>query len=122
MRSILRTVRWLQHPYAVLDEARARHGLTFWMDLAFSGRALVTGDPSLVREIAAGESYDGAYFPFGFSPRTCIGRPFAMRQMTLVTSTLLRHLDLALLPGWEPRPERRLVLILPRGGTPMVAA
>jgi cytochrome P450 len=69
-----------------------------------------------------GASYDGAYFPFGFSPRTCIGRPFVMRQMTLVTSTLLRHLDLALLPGGEGRPERRLVLILPRGGTPMVAA
>jgi cytochrome P450 len=44
--------RWLAAPYAALDEARALHGPTFWMDLAFVGRALVTGDPALVREIA----------------------------------------------------------------------
>jgi cytochrome P450 len=69
-----------------------------------------------------GKSYDGSWFPFGFSPRTCIGKPFVLRQMILVTSTLIRHLDLGLAPGWEPRPERHQVLILPRGGTPMVAA
>lgn len=43
--------RWLAAPYAALDEERARRGPTFWMDLALVGRALVTGDPALVREI-----------------------------------------------------------------------
>ncbi|MFL6193060.1 MAG: cytochrome P450 [Thermoanaerobaculia bacterium] len=67
-----------------------------------------------------GQGYEGSYFPFGFSPRTCIGRHFVSRQMRLITSTILRHADLAFAPGYESRPERRLVLILPRAGTPMV--
>lgn len=70
----------------------------------------------------SGQGYEGSYFPFGFSPRTCIGRHFVLRQMLLMTSALLRHADLALAPGWECRPERRLVLVLPRQGTRMVAA
>jgi cytochrome P450 len=68
----------------------------------------------------AGRAYEGSYFPFGFSPRTCIGRHFVLRQMTLMTSTILRLADLTLAPGYEARPERRLVLILPRHGTRMV--
>ena len=70
----------------------------------------------------AGHGYEGSYFPFGFSPRTCIGRPFVLRQMTLLSSTLLRHANFKLAPGWECRPERRLVLVLPRQGTRMVTA
>lgn len=69
-----------------------------------------------------GRSYEGSYFPFGFSPRTCIGRPFVLRQMILTTSAILQNADLKLAPGWECRPERRLVLVLPRQGTRMVAA
>jgi cytochrome P450 family 110 len=68
----------------------------------------------------AGRAYEGSYFPFGFSPRTCIGRHFVLRQMTLMTSTILRLANLALAPGYEAHPERRLVLILPRHGTRMV--
>src|SRR5262249_60671332 len=45
--------RWLTAPYAALDAERARRGPTFWIDLALVGRALVTGDPALVREIAS---------------------------------------------------------------------
>lgn len=67
-----------------------------------------------------GKTFEGAYFPFGFGARTCIGRHFVMRQMILLTSTVLRHTDLALLPGDRSRPVRRLVLILPEGGTRMV--
>ncbi|HSG38395.1 MAG TPA: cytochrome P450 [Thermoanaerobaculia bacterium] len=70
----------------------------------------------------AGHGYEGSYFPFGFSPRTCIGRHFVLRQMILMTSALLRHANLQLAPGWQCRPERRLVLVLPRQGTRMVAA
>ncbi|HKI06643.1 MAG TPA: cytochrome P450 [Thermoanaerobaculia bacterium] len=68
----------------------------------------------------AGRAYEGSYFPFGFSPRTCIGRHFVMRQMILTTSAILRRAELSLAPGYETRPERRLVLILPRRGTRMV--
>lgn len=67
-----------------------------------------------------GRTYEGSYFPFGFSPRTCIGRHFVMRQMVLMTSAILHHADLALAPGYVPHPERRLVLVLPKDGTRMV--
>jgi cytochrome P450 len=67
-----------------------------------------------------GKSYEGAWFPFGFGARTCVGRHYVTRQMILLASTLARHADLALPPGWVPRPVRRLVLVHPEGGTPMV--
>ena len=66
-----------------------------------------------------GETYDGSWFPFGVGARTCIGNRFALRQMLLTAATLARTPDLALAPGWRPRPVRRLVLVLPEGGTPM---
>ena len=40
--------------------------------------------------------------------------------MRLITATALRHADLALAPGYEPAPVRRLVLVLPRQGVRMV--
>jgi cytochrome P450 len=66
-----------------------------------------------------GQRYEHAYFPFGFGQRTCIGKPFAMRQMLLVIATAVRAFDLELAPGYRPAPARQLVLIVPRYGTPM---
>jgi cytochrome P450 len=66
-----------------------------------------------------GETYDGSWFPFGVGARTCIGNRFALRQMLLLAATLARTPALNLAPGWQPRPVRRLVLVLPEGGTPM---
>ena len=77
-------------------------------------------DRFLPERFLEGTAFEGSYFPFGFGARTCIGRHFVMRQMILLTSTILRHADLALLPGDRARPVRRLVLILPEGGTRMV--
>lgn len=67
-----------------------------------------------------GRSYEGSWFPFGLGARTCIGNRFAFRQMHLIAATAARHADLALAPGYEPAPVRRLALVLPRHGTPMV--
>jgi cytochrome P450 len=50
--------RWLANPYAFLDEERTRRGTTFWLHLLPRGRALVTGDPALIREIAANRDLD----------------------------------------------------------------
>lgn len=67
-----------------------------------------------------GRSYEGSWFPFGLGSRTCIGSRFALRQMQLITATVARHADLALAPGYEAAPVRRLVLVLPRHGARMV--
>jgi cytochrome P450 len=89
---------------------------------------LAQRDPEVFPEPAAfrperfldGQTYEGSWFPFGLGARTCIGNRFALRQMQLIASTTARHADLALAPGYEPAPVRRLVLVLPRLGTPMV--
>ena len=62
-----------------------------------------------------------AYFPFGFGTRTCVGEPFVRRQMSRVLVALARRLDLALAPGYRPRPVRHLVLVIPEGGARLVA-
>jgi cytochrome P450 len=64
----------------------------------------------------SGQRYDHSYFPFGFGSRTCVGKPFAMRQMLLVLATAVGSVDLELAPGYQPKPARHLVLIVPRGG------
>ncbi len=61
-----------------------------------------------------------SYLPFGLAPRTCVGRPFVLRQMRLVLHTLITTVRLSPRPGWHPRPVRQNVLIVPEGGTPMV--
>jgi cytochrome P450 len=66
-----------------------------------------------------GQRYEHAYFPFGFGGRTCVGRPFALRQMLLVLATAVRCVELDLAPGYRPTPTRHLVLIVPRGGNLM---
>jgi cytochrome P450 len=63
-----------------------------------------------------GHRYEHAYFPFGFGSRTCVGKPFALRQMLLVLAAALSSLDLELAPDYRPRPMRHLVLIVPQGG------
>jgi unspecific monooxygenase len=67
-----------------------------------------------------GARYPYSFFPFGFGARTCIGKPFMLRQMPLIVSTIIQSTELALAPGYEPRPVRQMVLIVPKGGTLMV--
>jgi cytochrome P450 len=66
----------------------------------------------------SGRRFEHAFFPFGFGNRTCVGEPFAMRQMLLVIATASAA-GLELVPGYWPGPVRQLVLIVPRGGTVM---
>ena len=66
-----------------------------------------------------GQNYGHAYFPFGIGARLCLGEPFAMRQMLLILSTFLAEAALEFAPGYQPRPSRNLVLIVPRQGTLM---
>ncbi len=57
-----------------------------------------------------------AYFPFGVGDRTCVGKPFVLRQMMLILATLLRHCRLEFEAGYQPRPIRRQLLITPAQG------
>jgi cytochrome P450 len=67
-----------------------------------------------------GHNYGYSYFPFGLGARLCLGEPFAMRQMVLILSTFLAQASLEFAPGYLVRPERNLVLIMPRRGTLVV--
>lgn len=52
----------------------------------------------------------GAWFPFGFGTRRCIGDQFAWTEATLVLATLARRWTLAPVPGLEVRPDPSITL------------
>jgi cytochrome P450 len=58
------------------------------------------------------------YLPFGAGPRGCIGGNYAMLQILMVLSVLLREYDLQLAPGQtiEARP---MVILRPKHGIRM---
>jgi len=60
--------------------------------------------------------YAGSYFPFGTGSRTCVGKPFIMRQMMVILATLFQTVNLSLPAGYTPLPVRRLLLITPSQG------
>ncbi len=59
-----------------------------------------------------------AHLPFGAGPRGCIGGNYAMLQMLMILSVLLRKYDFSLAPGQtvEPRP---MVILRPEHGIRM---
>ena len=59
-----------------------------------------------------------AHLPFGAGPRGCIGGNYAMLQMLMILSVLLRKYDFHLVPGQtiEPRP---MVILRPEHGIRM---
>lgn len=59
-----------------------------------------------------------AHLPFGAGPRGCIGGNYAMLQMLMILSVLLRKYDFQLVPGQtiEPRP---MVILRPEHGIHM---
>lgn len=57
-----------------------------------------------------------AYLPFGGGPRLCIGNNFALLEMQLVLSLLIRHFDIGLaFPGQVVQPEP-MVTLRPKEG------
>ena len=60
-----------------------------------------------------------AHLPFGAGPRGCIGGNYAMLQMLMILSVLLRKYDFHLVPGQaiEPRP---MVILRPEHGIRMI--
>ena len=63
-----------------------------------------------------------AYLPFGGGVRRCIGMAFALFEMRVVLSEVLkRYRWRAAIPG-EPRAVRRGVTMMPEGGMPILAS
>jgi cytochrome P450 len=58
------------------------------------------------------------YLPFGGGPRVCIGQHYAMLQILMILSELIRRYDFELVPGQtiEPRP---MVILRPKHGIRM---
>ena len=59
------------------------------------------------------------YLPFGQGPRLCIGREFALGEITVVLSRLLAHHRVSLPGDWTRPAPRALVAVHPRGGMPL---
>lgn len=59
-----------------------------------------------------------AYLPFGGGPRICIGNQYAMLQMLMILSTILRRYDFKLVPGQDIE-ARAMVILRPKQGIRM---
>jgi cytochrome P450 len=57
----------------------------------------------------------GAYFPFGAGPRQCIGKPFALLEMSLILGTIAQAYNLRLITERAVIPHLSTTL-QPRGG------
>ena len=60
-----------------------------------------------------------AHLPFGAGPRGCIGGNYAMLQMLMILSVLLRKYDFHLVPGQTIEP-RAMVILRPEHGIRMI--
>jgi cytochrome P450 len=60
------------------------------------------------------------YLPFGQGPRLCIGREFALGEMVMVLSRLLRAYKVSVPQGWLRPAAQAQVAVHPRGGMPLV--
>jgi cytochrome P450 len=89
----------------------AHHAPRYWNDPE-------TFDPErFTRENAAAQP-PFTHLPFGGGPRGCIGGNYAMLQILMILSTLLRKYDLELPPGQKIEP-RAMVILRPRHGIRM---
>ncbi len=71
------------------------------------------------RFLDAGRRVRSAYLPFGQGPRLCIGREFALGEMVLVLSELLREHRIDVPPHWSRPAAQAQVAVHPRGGMPL---
>lgn len=75
----------------------------------------IWGDPENFRperwEPASGQKIpQGAYYPFGGGPHTCIGMPFAVMETKLLLATILQHYTPEVVPGYPVVLQPRVTL------------
>ena len=71
--------------------------------------------PDRFSDELAKERHKFAFFPFGGGPRYCIGNHFAMMEMQLALSLIIKKFDIKL-DGEEDIPVEPLISLRPRGG------
>ena len=63
-----------------------------------------------------------AMLAFSAGARSCVGRNFAMQEAVLVLVTLLQHLELQLVPGYQLQTSTRNFLLRPKGPLPLLVS
>jgi cytochrome P450 len=89
----------------------AHHAPRYWQDPeVFDPERFVRGNEKLQAPFT--------YLPFGAGPRGCIGGNYAMLQILMILSTLLRRYDFELSPG-QTIEARAMVILRPKHGIRM---
>jgi cytochrome P450 len=89
----------------------AHHAPRYWQDPEiFDPERFVRGNEKLQAPFT--------YLPFGAGPRGCIGGNYAMLQILMILSTLLRRYDFELTPG-QTIEARAMVILRPKHGIRM---
>jgi len=89
----------------------AHHAPRYWSDPE-------TFDPERFTKENSAAQPPFTHLPFGGGPRGCIGGNYAMLQILMILSTLLRKYDLELPPGQKIEP-RAMVILRPKNGIRM---
>ena len=89
----------------------AHHAPRYWQDPE-------TFDPERFAKANQKQPTPFTYLPFGAGPRGCIGGNYAMLQILMILSDLLRKYDLHLVPGQEIE-ARPMVILRPKHGIRM---
>ncbi len=75
-------------------------------------------DPERFTKVNSAQRTPFTHLPFGGGPRGCIGGHYAMLQILMILSVVLRRYDFELVPGQEIEP-RAMVILRPRNGIRM---
>jgi cytochrome P450 len=110
---------WIQARYAQADFVLGGYTLPRAIGVVVSQWVMhhlpeIWGDPQTFRperwDPARGAPPQGAYFPFGMGPHTCIGMPLSQLELRLLLATILQRFSPELVPDWPVVPRGRVTL------------
>ncbi|KAG0605545.1 hypothetical protein M758_9G067300 [Ceratodon purpureus] len=70
--------------------------------------------------VSAACSHPQAFVPFGLGPKFCVGNNFAMMEMKIIVSRVLRRFQLLPSPNYQHHPTTLMALIRPKHGMPII--